>query len=93
MTTGDTLVISSSRKDALEDGVLIDVSETAREAGFRFPVALSAAAWATSVEIPAGVTCQDEAGRLWDVLTMLRHAARRRAGEHHPLRRAGIEPG
>jgi hypothetical protein len=39
-------------------------------------VALTAAAWAQCVAVPAGVVCQDEAGRLWDVLTMLRFAIR-----------------
>jgi hypothetical protein len=33
-----------TRADALRDGVLIDVSETAKEAGFRYPVALTRAA-------------------------------------------------
>jgi hypothetical protein len=76
MTTDDTLIFSYSRKEAIEDGVLIDVTVTAREAGFRFPVAMTSAAWATCVSIPSGVECQDETGRLWDVLTMLRHASR-----------------
>jgi hypothetical protein len=54
--------------------VLIDVSQTAREAGIRWPVALTAAARAPCVAVPLSVLCQDEAGRLWDVLTMLRFA-------------------
>jgi hypothetical protein len=33
-----------TRADALRDGVLIDVTATAREAGLRWPVALTAAA-------------------------------------------------
>ena len=32
------VVYSYSRAQALADGVLIDVSDTAREAGFRWPV-------------------------------------------------------
>ena len=28
------------------------------------------------VKVPEGVECQDEAGRLWDVLWMTRHAVR-----------------
>jgi hypothetical protein len=59
---------------------LIDVTEPAREAGFKYPVALTAAAWGHCVAVPAGVMCQDEAGRLWDVLTMLRLAVGRAAG-------------
>ena len=54
----------------------MDVSAAAREAGLKCPVALTAAAWAECVAVPPGVLCQDEAGRLWDVLTMLRWAVR-----------------
>jgi hypothetical protein len=39
------LVHRYTRADALRDGVLIDVTETAREAGIRWPVALTCAAW------------------------------------------------
>jgi hypothetical protein len=63
-----------TRANALRDGVLIDVTPTALEAGIRYPVALTAAAWAECVAVPPGVECQDEAGRLWDVLTLLRCA-------------------
>jgi hypothetical protein len=64
------------RADAIRDGVLIDVSAAAREAGFKFPVALTAAAWSKCVTVPPGVECQDEAGRLWDVLFLLHLAIR-----------------
>jgi hypothetical protein len=74
------LVHSYTRADALRDGVLIDATAAAREAGFKFPVALTAAAWGKCVAVPPGVLCQDEAGRLWDVLTVLRFAARGQAG-------------
>jgi hypothetical protein len=66
-----------SRADAIRDGVLIDVSATAREAGIRYPVALTAAAWARCVTVPPGVACQDEAGRLWDVIWLLRCSLQR----------------
>jgi hypothetical protein len=66
-----------TRADAIADGVLIDVSAVAREAGFCYPVALTAAAWAKCVAVPPGVACQDEAGRLWDVLFLLACAVRR----------------
>ena len=65
-----------TRANALRDGVLIDVTPTALEAGIRYPVALTAAAWAECVAVPPGVECQDEAGRLWDVLWLLRRAIR-----------------
>jgi hypothetical protein len=61
-----------TRKQAIEDGVLVDVTETAKEAGFKIPVALTHAVWAEFVEVPEGVECQDEKGRLWDVIWMCR---------------------
>lgn len=63
-----------TRAQAIEDGVLVDVSETAREAGFRWPVAMTSAAWADCVawseEDNHRQVYQDESGRLWDVLWM-----------------------
>jgi hypothetical protein len=56
------LIHRYSRTDAIRDGVLIDVSAVAREAGFKYPVALTVAAWARCVAVPPGVLCQDEAG-------------------------------
>ena len=53
--------------------MLVDVSKLAKEAGFRFPVAVTAAVWAECVAVPEyGVAAQDETGRLWDVLNVLR---------------------
>ena len=74
------LIHRYSRAQALADGVLIDVTPTAAEAGFRWPVALTRAVWERCVRVPEGVACQDEAGRLWDVLWLLRCAAGRGAG-------------
>src|SRR3954469_7118260 len=80
MFSPDDFIHRYTRADALRDGVLIDVSATAREAGFRWPVALTRAAWERCVAVPPGVACQDEAGRLWDVLFLLALAARRGGG-------------
>jgi hypothetical protein len=52
----------------------------AREAGIRYPVALTRAAWEKCVAVPPGVLCQDESGRLWDVCWLLACAARRGGG-------------
>src|SRR5205807_3262267 len=43
------LIHCSSRADALADGTLVDVSEVAREAGIRYPVALTRAVWEACV--------------------------------------------
>ena len=82
------LIHRYTRADALRDGVLIDVSATAREAGIRYPVALTRAAWGRCVTVPPGVLCQDEPGRLWDVLWMLRCAIGR--GDRGPEVRFGV---
>lgn len=74
MTEKTIFIHTYTRKQALADGVLVDATETAREAGFRIPVALTCAAWAECVTVPDGVSGQSETGRLWDVLTMLRFA-------------------
>ena len=69
------VIYAYTRAQALEDGVLIDVSETAKEAGIKFSVALTATVYGQYVEVPEGVTGQDETGRLWDILWMFRCAA------------------
>lgn len=73
-----------TRDQALEDGALVDATETAKEAGFRLPVALTSAAWHHAVEWTSEdskrQTPQDESGRLWDVLWMAYLAARRASG-------------
>ena len=74
------LIYRYTRAQAVEDGVLIDVSAVAREAGIRYPVALTSAAWERCVTVPPGVECQDEAGRLWDVVWLLRLAVGRSDG-------------
>jgi hypothetical protein len=80
MFENSDLIHRYTRAQAIADGVLIDVSQTAKEAGFTYPVALTAAAWAECVAVPPGVLCQDESGRLWDVLWVLRCAVRGNGG-------------
>ncbi len=65
-----------TRAQAIADGILVDVSDTAREAGFKIPVAVTRAVWDSLVALPDGYRgFQDERGRLWDVLWMARHYA------------------
>lgn len=70
-------IYTYTRKQAIKDGVQVDVTSTAQEAGIRFPVFLTRAVWDTYVKVPEGVQCQDEAGRLWDVVWMTRFAIKR----------------
>lgn len=78
------VVYGYSRAQAVADGLLVDVSVMAKEAGFSVPVALTSAAWSDCVEWcdrdSIRQTHQDEAGRLWDVLWLARLAARRAQG-------------
>ena len=60
-----------TRAQALEDGVLVDVSELAREAGFTVPTAITVELHSrlhpSQVEARYGQSYQ---GRLWDVLSV-----------------------
>jgi hypothetical protein len=66
-----------TRAQAIEDGVLVDVSDTAREAGIKCHTALTRAAWAEWVEVPPNKTNEGQSirGRLWDVVWMARMCA------------------
>ncbi|AUX46077.1 hypothetical protein SOCE26_075820 [Sorangium cellulosum] len=73
------LVYSYARRQAIEDGVLIDVSATARELGVKIPVAVTSAVWERYVKLTAAAirAGNGEDGRLWDILWMFRWAANR----------------
>ena len=74
------VIYAYTRAQAIADGVLIDVSELARDAGFRHPVAMTAGAWvdcvAWSREDSDRQVQQDQTGRLWDLLWMASCAIR-----------------
>ena len=74
-------VISTyTRAQAIEDGALVDAGPMANETGFKWPVALTFAAWADCVAWTESDSQQqvhqDQSGRLWDVLYMASHAIR-----------------
>jgi hypothetical protein len=77
------IIYAYTRKQAVEDGEQVDVSTTAAEAGIRFPVFLTRRVFDAYITVAPGVTGQDEAGRLWDIVWMLRLAIKssRNAGE------------
>ena len=68
------VIYSYTRAQAVADGVQVEVTKTANEAGISFPVFLTRTVFDAYVEVPPGVTGQDEAGRLWDIVWMLRFA-------------------
>jgi hypothetical protein len=69
------IIAAYTRAEGIADGALVDVSEVAKEAGFKIPVALTAAVardymyW-TDADTKRQ-TYQSESGRLWDILYML----------------------
>ena len=76
------VIYSYTRAQAVADGIQIEVSKTAREAGIMFPVFLTRTVFDAYVAVPPGVTAQDEAGRLWDIVWMLRFAIMRSRPGH-----------
>ncbi|TDR40489.1 hypothetical protein DFR29_113191 [Tahibacter aquaticus] len=77
MFNDDDVIHTYTRREALDDGVLMDAGAMAQEAGFTLPVALTAQVWATCVSWSSEERApQDEDGRLWDVLWMASLAAR-----------------
>jgi hypothetical protein len=81
------LVYSYTRRQAIEDGVLVDLMQpdtvkAVEEAGFKFPIAMTIGAFSAAISepdkpLPPG---QDIQGRLWDVLSMLKVAIRQCLG-------------
>ena len=77
ITAFGDVVYSYTRAQAVADGVQVEVTKTAQEAGIRFPVFLTRTVFDAYVAVPPNVSGQDEAGRLWDVVWMLRFAIQR----------------
>ncbi len=78
-------VISSySRAQAIEDGMLVDVTETAKEAGVKYPTVVTNNLFATWINPSdkAKRYGQDLQGRLWDVLFVFTQGARKSADSH-----------
>ena len=71
------VIYSYTRAQAVADGVQVEVSKVAAEAGIKFPVFITRTVFDSFVAVPEGVSGQDEAGRLWDIVWMLRFAIRK----------------
>ena len=70
---GAPLIYSYTRKQAIEDGVLVDLTPWARETGFTIPLACTATVCNQHVTPPEGSRAvgQSERGRAHDLLWML----------------------
>ena len=71
------VIYSYTRSQAVADGMQVEVSKLAAEAGIRFPVFLTRSVYDAYVSVPPDVAGQDEAGRLWDVVNLLKFAIRK----------------
>jgi len=73
MWQNEALIYSYSRTQAINDGILFDVSKMANEIGIKYPVAIT-----NSVQVICDmpIVCQDFEGRLWDILWIFRVLAR-----------------
>lgn len=76
------IIHAYSRRQAIEDGVLVDVSNTAKEYGFKIPVAITRNLLYSYIDPSeaCGKVGQSLSGRLIDVLTVLYFEARRAKG-------------
>jgi hypothetical protein len=88
MEEGFVLISSYSRAQAIEDGTLVDVTAQAKETGITLPTALTREVWEWFVALsPAAMeACNDERGRLHDILWMFRCAAARAPKDVSELR-------
>ena len=75
------VIYSYTRAQAIEDGVLVDLSEWASETGFRIPVACTSTVWHQYVVPPEGTLelGQSERGRAHDLLWMMFVAIKRQS--------------
>lgn len=79
------IIYAYSRKQALEDGVLIDVTQEAQEVGFKIPVAVTSRLYHEYICPPKGLEGygQSVAGRLHDVLWLAVITARSHPDASH----------
>jgi len=69
-------IYTYTRAQAIEDGVLTDMTDWAREVGFVCPVAVTASVWSDINDI-SEQSSQDPRGRAHDLLWMARCAAKK----------------
>jgi hypothetical protein len=78
------IIFQYTRQNMIDDGFLVEVPiNLTQEAGFRFPVGILIEPWDdcvawTDADSERQQVFQDQTGRLWDVLNMLRFSMRGR---------------
>ena len=73
------VIYSYTRAQAIEDGVLVDVTEQAKATGFKLPTVVTDNLYHHYIEPPACLTGEGQSvtGRLHDLLTLALFAAKR----------------
>lgn len=82
------IIYRYTREQAIDDGVLVDLTRWASETGFRIPVACTQTVWSDYIEPPEGTleVGQSQRGRAHDVLWMLYVAVKRSPAGESELR-------
>jgi len=67
------VIYAYTRAQALADGVLVDLSDLAREAGFRIPLAVTEAVYKGYLDPSQALADEGQSlnGRAWDILQVL----------------------
>ena len=71
--SGDAIFVDA-RKQAIEDGRLVDITEAAKQGGIKCPVAMTSAAFSGSVALAPMPPDQDVKGRLRDLIGIFNRA-------------------
>jgi hypothetical protein len=78
MFSQENLVYRYTREQAIQDGILKDITLYGAEFGFKVPLSITAGAWSKCVSVPAELVAeQDERGRLSDLLFLAACEARK----------------
>jgi hypothetical protein len=75
------IIYCYSRHEALEDGVLVDLSSVAREVGINYPVAVTSSVYADCVSLPDVIDLTDENTRAFDLMSAVSLLATHRIEE------------
>lgn len=90
------VIYEYTREQAIKDGVLVDISNKAKEYGYTIPIAVTYLVWDKYIEWTEQdsdrQTSQDQTGRLHDILWMLRLAIRGNRNTDQLLFKLSIVP-
>lgn len=71
-TAGPGVPTIKDRQEAIQSGILIDVTPTARELGLTFPVTITKPLWDIGIVTNQSLSREEQSGRLRDVLMAFR---------------------